>query len=100
MTRITYSKEFLDGNLKGITVRCGFDVPADAVALRMQALNAITKANPGHDASTGAAFWIYNLGCEDDAERARNCRHQHVGTTGNPAVYQCMDCRAELARAL
>jgi hypothetical protein len=65
MKRITYSKFFLTGTLKGLRVRCQFDVPADVCVARELELMAVTEFNPGSDLITGAKYWIYNVGSFD-----------------------------------
>jgi hypothetical protein len=71
--RITYSKEFLSGNLEGLRVRCELKTTDDACAAHMNALNKITPMSPGSDVITGARFWVYNLGCEDIAATCNEC---------------------------
>lgn len=68
MTRITYSKFFLTGVLTGISVRCGFDVPAEVAHERMMGLQGFTKQNPGRDFMTNDEYWIYNVGSEEVPE--------------------------------
>lgn len=64
--RISYSKQFISGNLAGISVSCGYTVPDHVhAALHMRDLNLLTKQNPGSDCVTGARFWVYNVGSAD-----------------------------------
>lgn len=65
MKRITYSKYFLTGTLAGLSVRCGFDVPADVCHQRCMELQRINVLNPGSDYGTGAKYYIYNVGSEE-----------------------------------
>ena len=62
MTRITFSKYFLTGNLKGLTVRGGFDVPTKLAHKRSLELQAVNVLNPGRELGTGARYYIYNVG--------------------------------------
>jgi hypothetical protein len=67
-TTITYSKQFMTGNLKGISVRCSYNVDADRAHTTCLDLQAITKQNPGSDTMTNAKFWVYNVGTEEVAQ--------------------------------
>jgi hypothetical protein len=53
------------GNLKGIAVRCGFNVPAGLAHQRSMELQAINCLNPGSDCVTGDSFYIYNVGSQE-----------------------------------
>lgn len=63
MKRLTYSKQFLTGNLAGLSVRCSFDVPAEDAHARSLELARMARCNPGRDAVTGDQFFVYNVGC-------------------------------------
>ncbi len=61
-TRIEYTKYFLTGTLKGLTVRCGYELPAELAAERCENLQRFTKESPGTDFATGATWAAYNVG--------------------------------------
>ena len=63
--RISYSKYFLTGTLAGMSVRCGFNVPAEVAHERSMELQAVNVSNPGSDYGTKAKFYIYNVGSEE-----------------------------------
>lgn len=65
MVRISYSKYFLTGTLAGLSVRCGFNVPAEVAHERSLELQAVNCLNPGSDYGTKAKFYIYNVGSEE-----------------------------------
>ena len=64
MKRITYSKFFLTGTLAGLSVRCGFNVPAELTHARSLQLQSINVLNPGVDLQ-GSKYYVYNVGSEE-----------------------------------
>jgi hypothetical protein len=65
--KITYSREFLSGNLAGVIVRNQvIHTTADAAHTRCLELARWNSLNPGKDLS-GNLYWNYNIGCEDIA---------------------------------
>jgi hypothetical protein len=71
--RITFSREFLSGNLAGLIVRLTINTTADAAHAMSQQLRAFSRREPGMDAS-GNLYWNYNVGCEDIAAVAAEVR--------------------------
>jgi len=67
MVRLSYSKHFLTGTLAGLSVRCGFNVPASEAHKRSLELQAVNVLHPGKDCITKAEYYIYNVGSEEVA---------------------------------
>ncbi len=66
MIKVTYTKHFLTGTLKGLDVKCGYTVANPQSAIDAQKwLNSYTPENPGSDCLTGARFWVHGIGSEE-----------------------------------
>lgn len=61
-SRIEYTKVFMGGTLKGMRVRCHYDVPSADVVSHELALQKLTPDNPGHDVLTHVPYWVSNVG--------------------------------------
>lgn len=62
MVRVSYIKEFLTGNLAGLSVSCSFRAVDYQHGLRyLRDLQLLTKENPGSDCTTGSRFFVKSL---------------------------------------
>lgn len=66
MVCVSYVKEFLSGNLAGLSVLCSYRVPDYAHGLmHLKNLQLLTESNPGSDCCPGAKFFVCRLGLAD-----------------------------------
>lgn len=66
MVRVSYVKEFLSGNLTGLSVPCSFRTVDYQHGLRyLRDLQLLTKDNPGSDCVTGSMFFVKRLELAD-----------------------------------
>lgn len=63
MHTISYTKHFISGALKGLSVPCTLHVDKRVCAVVQAHLNGFTEEFPGADALTGSQWWASGVSC-------------------------------------